>query len=185
MFIKVNGMGQTSSFDGGGKDAHGNVSVKLFGGNVGDPDSAIALYEFQCSTPEIHDASTRLRSQLIPRLKALSASGTQLPIAIENAWVGAMLAVAKSLTVRVRTPDKFDDGHKDVVRDGLCATIEEAGEALQEDDRIEVYISLDTDLTVCIHRGNAPVARMVELGNINHIAARIGALGNQDQPTVH
>lgn len=160
------------------------VCVKLFGGRVDDP-VVKALYEFQCTAPELHDASRRLRSELVKRLEALAANSPQLPIAVENAWVGAMLAVVKSLTVRARSPDDFDDERELVVRDGLCATVEQAGEAVQDDDKIEIFLSRDTDLTIRIRRKGSPFARTVELGNINRLVSRIGIFGNPEKPSIH
>lgn len=159
-----------------------NLEIKLFGGCIGVP-SAKLLYAFKCTAPEFHEASQRIRSEMERHVLALSENHYQLPVAIKNAWVGAMIAVVNGLTLQKRLPDKFDGDYELLVRDGLCAAVNEVVHTVQADDEFDIFLNRKSDVVICIRGDRSPSQKIVKLGNINQLVSRVSTLSNGDYPT--
>lgn len=157
------------------------LEIKLFGGCVGVP-SVTLLYAFKCTAPEFHEASQRLRSEMTRHIQALSENHRQLPVAIKNAWVGAMIAVVNGLTLRKRLPNKFDGDYELLVRDGLCAAVNEVVHTVQADDEFDVFLNRKSDVVICIRGDRSPSQKIVKLGNINQLVSRVANFSSGDDP---
>lgn len=161
-----------------------SITVALIGGSPEDTDK-VPLYRFDSTGREVRAASERLRSVALKRIEAEAKNNTQKPFAIKNVWVSAMIAVVNALTIRARTPVRFDESQERIVQDGLCTILEEAVKDFQEDDELELYLNRETDIFVRVVSDDPDKCETIELGNVNKLVAFIASLGEETTVSVH
>lgn len=178
-------MGSFSKLDTREATPDTSITVALIGGSPEDTDK-VSLFRFDCTGDEVRAASARLRSVALKRIETEARNNVQKPFAMQNVWVSAMIAVVNALTIRARTPARFDEAQERIVKDGLSTILEEAVTDFHEDDELELYLSRETDIYVRVISDLPDRCETIELGNVNKLVAFIASLGEEDQPaSVH
>lgn len=161
-----------------------SITVALIGGSPEDTDK-VPLYSFDCTGRDVHEASKRLRGVALKRIEAEAKNDSQKPFAMQNVWVSAVIAVVNALTIRARTPARFDGAQERIVQDGLSTVLEEAVTEFRDDDELELYLNRETDIFVRVVSDDPEKCRTIELGNVNKLVAFIASLGEDKTSSVH